>query len=81
MRPYFYLYMVSKYHICGLEKVTVANDVLYDKLEELFEFNPQFGRIYIKRNKRKTSYNLEHPKFGLNDAITSLSLSLSQSLS
>lgn len=80
MRPYFYLYMVSKYHICGLEKVTVANDVLYDKLEELFEFNPQFGRIYIKR-REQISYNLEHPKFGLNDAITSLSLSLAQSLS
>jgi len=76
MRPYFYLYMVSKYHICGLEKVTVAKDVLYDKLEELFNFNPQFGRMYLKRNN-KTSYDLEHPKFGLNDAINSLSLSLS----
>jgi hypothetical protein len=72
--------MVAKYHICGLEKVTVAKDVLYDKLEELFEFNPQFGRIYIKR-RGQISYNLEHPKFGLNDAITSLSLSLAQSLS
>jgi hypothetical protein len=80
MRPYYYLYMVAKYHICGLEKVTVAKDVLYDKLEELFEFNPQFGRIYIKR-RGQISYNLEHPKFGLNDAITSLSLSLAQSLS
>ena len=80
MRPYYYLYMVAKYHICGLEKVTVAKDVLYEKLEELFEFNPQFGRIYIKR-REQISYNLEHPKFGLNDAITSLSLSLAQSLS
>ncbi|MFY7729234.1 MAG: hypothetical protein ACOVRN_06940 [Flavobacterium sp.] len=76
MRPYFYLYMVSKYHICGLEKVEVAKDVLYDKLEELFELNPQFGRMYLKR-KGKISYDLEHPKFGLNDAIQSLSLSLS----
>ncbi len=74
MRPYFYLYMVSKYHICGLEKVEVAKDVLYDKLEELFELNPQFGRMYLKR-KGKISYDLEHPKFGLNDAIQSLSLS------
>ena len=80
MRPYYYLYMVAKYHICGLEKVTVAKDILYEKLEELFEFNPQFGRIYIKR-RGQNSYNLEHPKFGLNDAITSLSLSLAQSLS
>jgi hypothetical protein len=74
MRPYFYLYMVSKYHVCGLEKVTAAHDVLYDKLEELFEYNPNFGRMYIKR-KGKVSYGLEHPKFGLNDAIQSLSLS------
>lgn len=73
MRPYFYLYMVAKYHICGLEKVSVAKDVLYDKLEALFEFNPNFGRMYMKR-KGKTSYDLEHPKFGLNDAIQSLSL-------
>ena len=76
MRPYFYLYMVSKYHICGLEKVTIANAVLHDKLKELFKFNPRFGRIYIKR-KGKTSYDLEHPKFGLDDAIRSLSQSLS----
>ena len=75
MRPYFYLCMVAKYHICGLEKVSVAKDVLYDKLEELFEFNPKFGRMYMKR-KGKIHYDLEHPKFGFNDAIESLSLSL-----
>ena len=74
MRPYFYLYMVSKYHVYGLEKVTTAQDVLYDKLDQLFEYNPIFGRMYIKR-KGKVSYELEHPKFGLNDAIQSLSLS------
>jgi hypothetical protein len=68
--------MVSKYHVCGLEKVTTAQDVLYDKLDQLFDFNPQFGRMYLKR-KSKISYDLEHPKFGLNDAILSLSLSLS----
>jgi len=78
MRPYFYLYMVSKYHICGLEKVAVAKDLLYDRLETLFELNPQFGRMYLKR-RGKISYDLEHPKFGLNDAIQSLSLSLSLS--
>ena len=78
MRPYLYLFMVSEYHICGLEKITIAKDVLRDKLKELFEFNPRFGRMYIKR-KGKISYDLEHPKFGLNDAIASLSLS--QSLS
>lgn len=78
MRPYLYLCMVAKYHICGLEKVTVAKDVLYDKLEELFEFNPRFGRMYLKRNG-KISYDLEHPRFGMNDAFNSLSLSLSLS--
>jgi hypothetical protein len=73
MRPYLYLFIVSEYHVGGLEKVTIAKVVLRDRLKELFQFNPRFGRIYIKR-KGKTSYDLEHPKFGLDDAITSLSL-------
>lgn len=71
MRPYLYLYIVSKFHIRGLEKVSLSEDVVYDKLEELFDFNPQFGRMYLTRN-HKAYFNLVHPKFGLNDAIQSL---------
>ena len=72
MRPYLYLYIVSKFHIRGLEKVTLAADVLYDKLDELFDCNPQFGRMYLTR-RHVAYFNLIHPKFGLNDAIQSLS--------
>jgi hypothetical protein len=77
MRPYLYLYMVSKYHINGLEKSAISSNVLYTKLNQLTEFNPRFGRMYIK-NKGKKSYDLEHPKFGWNDAIQSLSMSISK---
>ena len=73
MRPYLYLYLVSKYHIRGLEKVSLSKDVVYDKLEELFNFNSQFGRMYLTRN-HKAYFNMIHPKFGMNDAIQSLSL-------
>ncbi len=73
MRPYLYLYIVSKCHIRGIEKVVVATDVLRDKIEELFDFNPQFGRMYLTR-KHVAYFNLKHPKFGMEDAIQSLSL-------
>lgn len=75
MRPYLYLYMVSKYHIFGLEKSAISLNVLYVKLNELYEYNPNFGRIYMKQ-KCKISYDLDHPKFGWNDAIQSLSKSI-----
>jgi hypothetical protein len=70
MRPYLYLYIISKYHI-NIEKAATSKGVLYDKLYDLFIFNPQFGRMYLTR-KHKVYFNLEHPKFGMNDAIQSL---------
>ena len=72
MRPYLYLYMVASYHVCGLEKTTIANDVLGEKMFDFFEFNPQFGRIVYKKG-RLHKFNLEHPKFGMADAKHSLS--------
>jgi hypothetical protein len=67
MRPYLYLYMVASYHVCGLEKTSLANDVLGEKLFDFFEFNPQFGRI-IYRKGRLHKFNLDHPKFSMMDA-------------
>ncbi len=72
MRPYLYLYIVASYHVCGLEKTTIANDILIKKLFDFFEFNPQFGRIIYKKG-RLHKFNLEHPKFGMADAKHSLS--------
>jgi hypothetical protein len=71
MRPYLYLYMVASYHVCGLEKTSIATDVLCEKISEFFKFNPKFGRIiYQKGHLHK--FNLEHPKFSMMDAKQSL---------
>jgi hypothetical protein len=67
MRPYLYLYMVASYHVCGLEKTSLATDVLCQKMFDFFEFNPQFGRI-IYRKGRLHKFNLDHPKFSMMDA-------------
>lgn len=67
MRPYLYLYMVASYHVCGLEKTSLATDVLCQKMFEFFDFNPQFGRI-IYRKGRLHKFNLDHPKFSMIDA-------------
>lgn len=70
MRPYFYLYMVSSYHIHGLEKSSMARKLLIRQIRELRKHNPCFGRkcIYRIKNKIHTSFTLEHPKFTMNDA-------------
>lgn len=72
MRPYLYLYIVSNYHVSGLEKTTRARDALFINMFDFFEFNPQFGRIIYKKG-RLHKFNLEHPKFGMADAKKSLS--------
>ena len=71
MRPYLYLYMVASYHVCGLEKTSLATDVLCQKMFDFFEFNPQFGRI-IYRKGRLHKFNLEHPKFSMINAKHSI---------
>jgi len=73
MRPYLYLYMVGRYHICGLEKQNISHMGLHTKLKELRRYNPQFGRLIIHPRKFMTpvrrEYNMLHPKFTMRDAI------------
>lgn len=70
MRPYFYLYMVSGFHINGLEKSSMARALLLRKIRELRKYNKIFGRkcLYRIKNKLHTSFTLDHPKFTMNDA-------------
>ena len=70
MRPYYYLYMVSSYHIHGLEKSSMARQLLLQKTRELRKYNPIFGRkcLYRIQNKIHKSFTLDHPKFTMNDA-------------
>jgi hypothetical protein len=70
MRPYFYLYMVSSYHIHGLEKSSMTRTLLIQQIRALRKYNPCFGRkcIYRIKNKIHVSFKLDHPKFTMNDA-------------
>jgi hypothetical protein len=75
LRPYYYLYLVSKYHICGLEKRQMATEYLSEKLYELYIYNPLFGRKtfkHFKQNKTRFGnekmFNMDAPKFTMNQA-------------
>ena len=72
MRPYLYLHMIASYHVSGLEKQGLADDILNMKLRDLYKFNPLFGRIQRQKNK-SISYNLDHPKFFMKDVIQLMS--------
>jgi hypothetical protein len=71
-RPYYYLYLVSQYHIGGLEKKKMASEYLTHRLYELYLYNPLFGReIYMKKTdigKRKKIFNTDAPVFTMNQA-------------
>ena len=71
-RPYYYLYLVSQYHICGLEKRQMASDYLSEKLYELYIYNPLFGRKVFIKNKTglvgEKKFNMDAPKFTMNHA-------------
>ena len=72
-RPYYYLYLVTNYHVCGLEKCELARNYLMDKLYEFSMFNPNFGRkIFVKdkntKNKRSSEFNMTAPTFTMNHA-------------
>lgn len=71
-RPYYYLYLVSQYHICGLEKRLITNDYLIEKLNDLHKHNPLFGRkTYIKNNSgfgNQKAFNMDAPVFTMNHA-------------
>jgi len=70
MRPYYYLYMVSSYHIHGLEKSSAARELLARQIKTLRKYNPHFGRkcLYRIKNKMHTIFKLDHPQFTMSDA-------------
>jgi hypothetical protein len=69
--------MVSKYHICGLEKQAIAQVLLSGAMNALRLYNRQFGKKEIKRQNNiitgktvtSVTYNLKHPLFTMRDAI------------
>lgn len=71
-RPYYYLYLVSQYHISGLEKRILASEYLMDKLYELYMYNPYFGRVKYTNNKSGVGYSksfyMDAPLFTMNHA-------------
>lgn len=84
MRPYYYLFLVYRYHINGIEKKSIAKKALIKKLKELHRYNPNFGKMILKpKNKllimpecanKKNRYfecvfESDHPKFTMNHAI------------
>ena len=68
LRPYFYLYIISRFHIHGLTIKWRAQKLLIRRINELFYFNPKFGRIYIRtiNGKRRKVSDLLHPEFTMN---------------
>lgn len=48
MRPYMYLYYVSKYYVVGTEKFNNSWSKLVNKFDLFIRFNPQFGRKIVK---------------------------------
>lgn len=75
MKPYYYLYLMSNYHITGLEKTRFSHILLRSKLTDLLEYNPHFGRTKMKRidpifnpKKWEPISDLDHPKFTMKEA-------------
>jgi len=72
LRPYYYLHLVSQYHIYGLEKIKLATEYLNYKLNELYIFNPLFGRKTYIKNKtiigQDKKFNMDAPIFTMNQA-------------
>ena len=72
MRPYYYLYLTSMFQVQGLSMTNNALFIFRRRIHELFEYNPKFGRIFLKKNKNKSSFNkisdLDHPNFTMNEA-------------
>ena len=76
MRPYFYLHLVSSYHIWGIEKQPRARHLLASRMLKLHRYNKNFGRKYIntitnsitKSRTIITTYNLDHPPFTMENA-------------
>jgi hypothetical protein len=67
MRPYYYLFLVYRYHISGIEKTNFAKKALVKKLRELHRYNPNFGKMILKPKSTQLSTmyatnNLKHRK-------------------
>jgi len=67
MRPYYYLFLVYRYHISGIEKTSIAKKALVKKLRELHRYNPNFGKMILKPKSAQQSTmcatnNLKHRK-------------------
>lgn len=73
MRPYYYLYLVTNYHVSGLDKTQYSLQVFRKKIFELYEYNCKFGRVYYKRQPITNVFiyisDLDHPLFTMNDAM------------
>ena len=80
MRPYYYLFLVYRYHITGIEKTNIAKKALVKKLRELHRYNPNFGRMILKpkitlstMNKTnrqfERTFESDHPIFTMRNAI------------
>ena len=73
LRPYYYLHLVSSYHVEGTEKKRRALIIFNRKMNELYEYNPKFGRAYLKRQGINKNYSfvsdLDHPTFTMNEAM------------
>ena len=80
MRPYYYLFLVYRYHISGIEKTNIAKKVLVKKIRELHRYNPNFGRMILKpkitlstMNKAtrpfERTFESSHPTFTMRNAI------------
>ena len=70
-RPHYYLYLMMRYHIAGLEKAQLARHLFMSKMCEICVINPKFGRKYISRGyngKTQVSFNDKIPSFTMNDA-------------
>lgn len=73
LRPYYYLYLVYNYHIDGIEKKRKSYILFNRKIFELLEYNPKFGRTYLKKigicKKYTVISDLEHPTFTMQEAL------------
>jgi hypothetical protein len=84
MRPYYYLFLVYRYHISGIEKKSIAKKALIKKLRELHRYNPNFGKMILKPKSAQLStmyattnhrkhlervFESDHPKFTMKHAI------------
>lgn len=73
MRPYYYLYLNAYYAVEGTEKRRKCFIIFNRKINELYEYNPKFGRTYLKKLGLNKNYSvisdLDHPTFTMKEAL------------